>query len=432
MFSPMFQLLSLLLTLPTASAASLEEAWAAAEEGGTELRMVKEQRVQAETVKVQAWSLLSPKLVLGGTYTINEYEIAIDFAEMIPEEFQDFIEAGEPIVVNKKEYLAWNASVIQPLFSGQALPLFSGATQMVRASRLDETAQRANVRTGIAQAYYGVVVAREAVGLAERALAHAKKHQSLANQQVDVGLAPPTAKLQAEIGVSRTERSLAAARQGKGTAEEALARLTGWPIDTPVALPAERALPYTTRDIAEERAQSHRPEIQSAEHMARAAKYGRAAANLAWLPTLDGRFTWSYNENTGFSDDKDMWQVVFMADWVLWDGGARIAQQQKRASEARMAGLAAERVRETTNEQVRSAWGAYESAKVALASVEREVELSKENLRLVEVGFAAGSLSFLEVEDARVGLLSAELGALQERTTRDLAALTLLAATGDL
>ncbi|MDP2308124.1 MAG: TolC family protein [Pseudomonadota bacterium] len=423
---------SLFLSLPAASAATLEEAWAAAEGGGTELRIVREQRVQAETVKVQAWSLLSPKLVLGGTYTINEYEIALDFAEMIPEEFQSFFEDGEPIVVNKKEYLAWNASVIQPLFSGQALPLFSAATLAVKASRLDESAQRTTVRSGIAQAYYGVVVAREAVDLAERALLHAKKHEALAIQQVDVGLAPPTAKLQAEIGVSRTERSLAAARQGKGAAEEALARLTGWPIDTPVALPEERALPYADRDAAEARAQGHRPEILSAEHMARAAKYGRTAANLAWLPTLDGRFTWSYTENTGFSDDKDMWQVVFMADWVLWDGGARIAQQQKRASEARMAGLAAERVRETTNEAVRGAWGTYESARVALGSVEREVELSRENLRLAEVGFASGSLSFLEVEDARVGLLSAELGALQERTKRDLAALTLLAATGDL
>jgi len=60
------------------------------------------------------------------------------------------------------------------------------------------------------------------------------------------------------------------------------------------------------------------------------------------------------------------------------------------------------------------------------------VELSKENLRLAEVSFAAGGLSFLDVEDARVGLLAAELGALQERTARDLAALSLLASTGDL
>jgi outer membrane protein TolC len=428
----MSSLLLLLLSLPSAHAATLEEAWAAAEDGGTELRIVKEQRIQAETLKTQAWSLLSPKLVLGSTYTINEYEIALDFASMIPEEFQSFFEGGEPIVLNKKQYLAWNASVVQPLFSGQALPLFSAATQSVRGSRQDEQAQRASVRTGIAQAYYGVVVAREAVRISERALEHAKAHQVLANQQVDVGLAPPNAKLQAEIGVSKSARAVASAKQGRVTAEEALARLTGWPADVVVEVPEAPALPYTDRDVAERRAQDRRHEIVSAEHMARAAKYGRTAAAMAWLPSVDGRFTWSYNENTGFSDDKDMWQLVFVADWVLWDGGARIAQQQKTASQARMAGLAAERVRETTTEQVRGAWEAYASARVSLASVEREVELSKENLRLAEVSFAAGGLSFLDVEDARVGLLAAELGALQERTARDLAALSLLASTGDL
>lgn len=429
----------LLLSLfSLASAASLEDAWAAAEEGGTELRLVKEQRIQAETLKTQAWSLLSPKLVANASYTINEYPIVLDFSEMftIPEEFEPFLgddfSMGEPIVVNKERFFAWNASVVQPIFSGQALPLFSAATQTVNASRAEEKAKRAEIRGGIAQAYYGVVVAREGARLAERALEHARAHAKLANQQVDVGLAPPTAKLQAEIAVARAERERANALQGKVQAEEALARLTGWPTDTPVDLPAARSVPYADRGAAEDRAQANRPEIAQAAAQARAARYGRTAAELAWLPTVDGRFTWSYTENTGFNTDKDMWQLVFTADWVIWDGGARIAEQQKQASVRRMAALAEERTRDTTTEQVRGAWEAYDSAQAALSAVERELLLATENLRLAEVGFTAGSLSFLEVEDARVGLLAAELGALQTRAQRDLAALRLLAATGDL
>ncbi len=422
----------LLPLLFAASAATLEDAWAAAEEGGTELRIVKEQRVQAETLTTQAWSLLSPKLVAGADYTINEYEIALDFSEMIPEEFRDFIDAGEPIVVNKKEYLSWNASVVQPLFSGQALPLFQAATQTVKASRAEEQSKRAEIRTGIAAAYYGVLVAREAAQLAERAVEHARAHAKLASQQVDVGLAPPTARLQADIAVLRAERDQANAREGKVRAEEALARLTGWPLDTPIEVPEAPVIPYTDLDAAEDRAQTNRPEIAVARHQARAARYGRIAADLAWLPNVDGRFTWSYNENTGFSDDKDMWQLVFSARWTLWDGGARIAEQQKQASVRRMALLAEERTRETTTEEVRGAWGAYETARTTLAAVERELALAKENVRLSEIGFQAGSISFLELEDARVGLLAAEVGVLQTRTQRDLAALTLRAATGDL
>jgi multidrug efflux system outer membrane protein len=420
-----------LLLLP-AHAATLEDAWAAAESGGTELRLVKEERVQAETLKTQAWALVSPKLVAKAEYTINEYPIEIDFSEMIPEEFADFIDAGEPIVVNKERFFAWNASVVQPLFSGQALPLMNAATQTVKASRAQEQAARAQIRSGIAQAYYGVVVAREGAQLAERALEHARAHAKLAKQQVDVGLAPPTAGLQAEIAVARAERERANAEQGKVRAEEALARLTGWSVDTPVSLPDARPLPYADRESAEERAISNRPEIAVAAHQARAAQNGLTAAHLAWMPSVDGRFTWSYSENTGFSDDKDMWQIGIAANWLIWDGGARIADQAKQASIRRMAVLAEERVRDTTLEEVRGAWEAYDAARAALTAVDRELSLAKENLRLAEVGFKAGSLAFLEVEDARVGLLAAELGALQTRAQRDLAVLTLLAATGDL
>lgn len=415
-----------------ANAASLEEAWSAAETGGVELRLVKEERVQAEALKTQAWALLSPKLVLGGTYTINEYEIAIDFADSMPESFAPLLEDVEPIVVNKKEYLAWNASVIQPLFSGQALPLFSAATQTVRAARRQEEARRADIRAGIAQAYYGVLVAREGVRLSDRAIEHATAYAKLAAQQVAVGLAPPTAKLQAEIAVARAERQRASAGQGKVAAEEALARLTGWPVDTAVELPPSHELPYTTVEDAVSRAVSRRPEVAVAMHQERAAKYGRTAAHLDWLPTVDGRFTWSYNENTGFSEDKDMWQLVIKADWILWDGGARIAQQAKATSQRRMATLAAQRAQQGAEEEVRGAYAAWTAADSALRSVERELALAKENQRLAEVGFSAGTLSFLEVEDARVGLLSAELGMLQTRCDRDLAALKLLKATGDL
>jgi outer membrane protein TolC len=191
-------------------------------------------------------------------------------------------------------------------------------------------------------------------------------------------------------------------------------------------------MPYRTVEDAVSRAVTSRPEVAVALHQERAAKYGRTASDLDWLPTVDGRFTWSYNENTGFSDDKDMWQLVIKADWVLWDGGARIAQQQKSASQRRMATLAAQRAQQTAEEEVRGAYSAWQAADSALRSVERELALAKENQRLAEVGFTAGTLSFLEVEDARVGLLSAELGVLQTRCDRDLAAWKVLKATGDL
>ena len=76
----------LLSLLPAAAAGTLAEAWEAAETHGTELPLAHEQRLQTDAQRTQSWALLGPKVVAGADYTINEYEVTLDFADMIPEE----------------------------------------------------------------------------------------------------------------------------------------------------------------------------------------------------------------------------------------------------------------------------------------------------------------------------------------------------------
>src|SRR5688572_31560590 len=107
-----------------ASAVTLDEAMNAAEEHAVEVGLVRERTRATETLTAQAVSQLTPKVVASADYTINQYEIALDMSSMIPEQFQELFGDQEPIVIQKKQYLTWNASVIQPLFNGQALPAY--------------------------------------------------------------------------------------------------------------------------------------------------------------------------------------------------------------------------------------------------------------------------------------------------------------------
>lgn len=426
----MFPLL-LALSSP-ASAVTLEEVWAAADANGLEAQLIHEQRVQSDTLQTQALSLLSPKLVLGADYTINQREVALDFSESIPEEFAAFFEGSEPIVVNKKQYLSWNASVVQPLFSGQALPLYRGARDLVKAGAATEDGMRAQLRVGVAQVWWGLRVAREGEKVAADALENARKHLEMASTTVAVGSAAPVVKLQAELGVARAERQLSVARENVVIAQEAFARLTGLPADSVPTPGGARVLPYADLDAAVSRAVSARHDIRAAELQAHAARMQAAAGNLAWLPTVDGRFTQAYTENSGFSGEPYNWQLVFTANWVLWDGGARVAEQVKSASMKRAAEVQVESLRQQATEQVRTLWHQHARAEVAVAAVQKELGMAEENLRLAEAAFAAGTLSYLEVEDARLGVRATRMTALVEEMNRDVAAIQLLQATGDL
>jgi outer membrane protein TolC len=64
------------------------------------------------------------------------------------------------------------------------------------------------------------------------------------------------------------------------------------------------------------------------------------------------------------------------------------------------------------------------------AKAQEQVELARENQKLVEVSFKAGAATYIEVSDATNQLTSAELAVVAEQLKSRLAALRLLKAAG--
>ena len=211
----------LLVLLAAAHALTLDEAWATADHQGVDTQLVREQFAAQKTLTGAAWSLVSPKLVLKGNWTRNDKEITFDTTAMIPESLQGLVDPGDPLVMQKLSYFDANFSVIQPLFSGKAIPLLRAAYGQVDAAKQDLRENEGKLRSGVAQAYWGVLVAREAEVIARDALATAQKHRKLIETSAEVGLAAPTAKIQAQIAESRALRGVAAAEEGRVTAEQA-------------------------------------------------------------------------------------------------------------------------------------------------------------------------------------------------------------------
>ncbi len=414
-----------------AHAVTLEEAWSSADRSGVDTQLVQEQFNAASTLTGAAWSLVSPKLVLRGNYTLNDEELVFDTSALVPDNFAALLGETDPVVLQKKSFFDANASVVQPLFSGQALPLLRAAYGEVAAAREDLRGHRGALRLGVARAYWGVLLAREGVQIAAEALTSAQKHRKLAEAAADVGLAPPTARLQAQIAESRAERELAGAEEGRVTAEQAFARLTSLPSGEAVQLPAARPLRWESVEGAIEEASGSRPAVRAASTRVTSANAQALARTMAWLPDLTGRFTYVWTENvSAFNERNEFWMLVVEGEWVLWDGGYRLAEQAKAAAQKRMAGLAETRARDEAEAELRTLWQQHAKAEKALGTVEREHELARENLRLADVAWEAGSLTFIELEDARLGEKAARLGVMQERMNAHLAALGLEVAAG--
>jgi multidrug efflux pump len=415
-----------------ARAVTLEEAFAAAETSNVDLRLSGEQTVQAESQVGQAWSLVSPKVSAQGGLTLNQLEIAFSPTDGLPPELQELVGEQEPIVIQQKSQWSGNFNISQPIFDAEALPLLRGAYRLADAARADERGARQQIRAGVARAYLGLAAARAAEQLAADAVATAEHQLDLATRLRGAGLSDRRALVQAELGVSRARRDHASAREQMIAAQEAFTRVTGLPQETPLEPVAMTAELPGSPDAALEIARSNRPDVEAALLRERAARLATTSKHLGWLPDVNASFTLLYSEATGFSGKHFQWTAGVNANWLLWDGGYRLADSRRTASQQRSATYAVERAQASMAEEVRVAFERHTRADAAVAAVEREVALATESLALAEAGYAAGSATWLDVEQAELGLRMARLSELNERVGRDLAAIDLRRAMGTL
>ena len=420
-------LLSLLA--PVAFALTLDEAWSIAETQGDDAALIERQMGAATTIRGQALAALLPKLSATGGYTINQYESTIDFSKMIPEELASFVGDSEPIVVNKKSFWSGSATVVQPLFSGSALPAWGAANATARAAEAQADAQMDQLRVGVASAYWAAFLGRERVRLTTDSVARAEKYLALAETRESVGAGRGIDTAQAGVALARARREKVQAEAGKIQAEEGLARLLGTEPGVDLERPARRALSVASTEAAVKGALDA-PALTASEERARAARGVRTATDLGWIPSVSGRFTEAYSENSGFSGEEWNWQAAITADWTLFDGGYRIAKQREAAMNAQLATRALERDQDQAEADARTLWAAHTAAKEAQGLAVQERELADKALKLAEASYELGALTFLDLWQTRQQRDGAELAELAADMQLDLAAANLIAKTG--
>jgi outer membrane protein len=421
------------LLVATARAMTLEEAWSAAAEHDPQLQIARETAAQQATIRGKAWSALSPRLDLNASYVLNNKEIAVDFTEGLPDSLMQFIDPKDlppPIVVQEKDFWQGDLTVSDRLFSASSFSALRASYQLDDAAQEDLRQAEISSKTRVAQAYYGQLTAEGAVGVAEQGLELARAQLELARRSKEAGLADDRAVIQGQLGVSRAERDVAKAREGLLAAQTGFELVVGVP-GTGLVLPEPVDVP-TDLDAALAEARSTRPDLLAADHRVRALRATHVAQDLRWLPVIDGQGQYLYSQNLGFNDTHWNWRIVVAASWNLWDGGLRVAESRETASQLHQAEVGEQLAVDSAEREIRLAFEAHARAQAALDSVENEIALANQSLQLAERSYAAGGLTWLEVEQARLAVQAAELSRLQERMNRDLAAIDLLARTGRL
>lgn len=288
----------------------------------------------------------------------------------------------------------------------------------------EQEQQRAiqEVAMNVRQAYFEALKAIGLRSVAEKNLEQAKAHLAQAEAFYRSGSRPRFDVTRTEVEVNSAQLGLLNAVNGVRVSRLVLGNAMGSQLpddleieDVPLALVDAPDLASAQRD-----ALRNRPELLKAAAEVEAAEARLGSEQSQHLPNISAGGSYSWASGTAAmgvyrSDLDSSWNAGITLHMPLFEGGAtrgRIAEARAglKASEARREVLAQSVILE-----VNQAHADLENAEARLNVMESSLRKAKENLEIAQGRYQAGVGPYIEVTDARLSELNAEIDFVQAR-----------------
>jgi outer membrane protein TolC len=407
----------LLASLPALSAAqpaplrlTLDEAVAKAVEQSHRLAEARARQKAAEaTVEIRRKSD-DPTLTASAGYTRTNH--IDEFGVPQPDGRLRVIYPDIPDNYRARMELAW------PVYtSGRTAALERAAEAEATATGKDLDTARLDLKLEVSRAYWALVTARETVRVLEQALATADRSLADVRTRVEAGFLPPNDVSRSEAQRARSELLLVEARGRVEAVTVDLARLIGQaepvPIEPADALESPAPASSDAAVLATE-AVGQRPELAALTLRADSLTARLDAIASTRKPTV--AFVSGYDfahPNPRIFPRRADWvpsfDITLNVSWQFWDSGRA---QADRAEALAQQTVLTERKREVESQiqaDVRKQLVDLATSRAALAPARLAVTAAQETRRVVNDRFEAGVATTLDVLDAQLAEMQAEL-----------------------
>lgn len=300
-------------------------------------------------------------------------------------------------------------------------PIYTGGRSdaLERAARAEREAAGADIETAraelwleVTRAYWAVVTARESARVLEEALARAEAHLSDVRARDAAGLVSPHEVAAVDAQRSRQRMLLIEARNLHLSAQAALARLLGRPLDQ--ALDLTEPLAPAAVPAFDAASEVRRPErdallgrVSAAEERGRAALAGRRPV-VSFVAGVDYA-----NPNPRLFPRQDVWRTSWdlsvQATWSLWDAGRTAAEAAQATAMATAERARLAELDSVIGMEVRQRTLDLESSRAAVDAARDALDSAEEAMRVASNRFAAGVATSTDVLDVQLARLQADL-----------------------
>ena len=368
---------------------------------------------QASAAVKEAVAGFFPSVNASGTDVLDKKVFSIEFPSLVP---------GQPPTKIKMDFtrtysFALNFSL--PLFTGGRLIAgYKTANYNLEATREAIRQSRQETVLNVKKAFYGYLLARSFVSVAEEGVTLAEKHYTNVKNLYEVGMASKFDLLRSEVQLANLKPQLIRARNAIDTAEFGLKMLLGIDLVRPVEFKGELTFQEVESKVDENIAEAltHRPEINQIEYQKLMAAEMVKMNKGAYLPTIaiGGAYNyWSNVLNLSRSNWESYYQVNLVLNIPLFNGFANSAKVGQAKAALRQLEYSQKGLIESVKFEVQEAVLALRQARESLLSQEKNVEQAQEAVRIAELNYSEGLATNLDVSSAQVALSQAKTNQVQ-------------------
>ncbi len=395
---------------PAAVRVTLDEAVARAVEGSHRLAEGRARQQAAEAAIEVRRRSDDPTLTASAGYTRTNH--VQEFGVPQPDGRLRVIYPDIPDNYRSRLELLW------PVYTaGRTDALERAARAEATATGSDLAAARLDLTLEVARAYWALVTARDTVRVLEQALATADRSLADVRARVEAGLLPPNDVSRSEAQRARSELLLVEARGRVDLVTIDLARLLGLPaataIDAVETLDGGSNLAPDAAALVDE-AMSARPELAALAQRSDGITASLDAIATSRRPMVNFASGYDFaSPNPRIFPRQASWQDSFdlslNVNWQFWDSGrARANRAEALANQA----VLRERKNEVESQiqaEVRKQLVELATSRAALVPARLAVASAQEARRVVDDRFEAGVVTTLDVLDAQLAEMQAEL-----------------------
>jgi outer membrane protein TolC len=266
------------------------------------------------------------------------------------------------------------------------------------------------VANEVAVAYYNVLRSQALRRTAKDAQRRAEEELADSRKREQEGVVEREVVLRSEVQQAETQQQLHAATEAEFVALAALNLAVGLKSDQPIRLVDEPEVPPVRLSLADslQMAIHERREFNVIRDTVEIAAEGTRIARADFAPRVTADGTLFNFRQQSLNDHMDFRLGYIRLEWILFEGGRRIAAARVAESQVRQAMAQAESVADNIAFQVNEAYRATVTSWVGIEDARPAVAQSRENYRLVQLRLREGAAIPSEIADAQASVTRSE------------------------